>query len=204
MSPTRTSRSTGARPTDDQLLDAALEVFSTHGFHASTMSEVAGRADSTKPTLYAHFGDKEGLYGRLLRREAELCRAHLFSAYAAAAGLPLSEQTRADVEAFFDYAAIRSEGFELLFGSQNGGAVDVRDTLVATLVGQIAQRLTDFVTRHPDSRPTWREHQLAAMLVGGTVTAAQHARSEPGVDIGQACRLAAEYAIAALKNLPQN
>ena len=202
MSSTRTSRSTGARPTDDQLLDAALPVFSSHGFHNSTMSEVAGRADSTKPTLYAHFGDKDGLYERLLQREAELCRAHLFAAYAAAAGLPLSEQTRADVEAFFDYAAARSDGFELLFGARNGDAVAVRDELVATLVGQIAQRLTDFVTRRPDSRPTWREHQLAAMLVGGTVTAAQHARAEVGVDIDQACRLASDYAIAALKNLP--
>jgi AcrR family transcriptional regulator len=203
VNPTRTRRSSGARPTDDQLLDAALQVFSARGFHDSTMSEVAVRADSTKPTLYAHFGDKDGLYARLLQREAEICRRHLFSAYAAAAGLPLSEQTQADVEAFFDYAAARSQGFELLFGAQNGGAVAVRDELVEALVGQIAQRLTDFVTRSTDSPPTWQEQQLAAMLVGGTVTAAQHARSEPGVDLGQACRLASDYAIAALKNLPR-
>ncbi|MCW2800543.1 MAG: TetR family transcriptional regulator [Aeromicrobium sp.] len=168
------------------------------------MSEISDRADSTKPTLYAHFGDKDGLYARLLQREAELCRTHLFAAYANAAGLPLSEQTRADVEAFFDYAATRSLGFELLFGAQNGGAVTTRDELVEALVTQIAQRLTDYVSRSTTSRPTWREHQLAAMLVGGTITAAQHARSEPGVDLDQACRLASDYAIAALKNLPRD
>lgn len=204
MSQGRAPRSSGARPTDDQLLDAALLVFSTQGFHASTMSEISDRADSTKPTLYAHFGDKDGLYARLLQREAELCRTHLFAAYANAAGLPLSEQTRADVEAFFDYAATRSLGFELLFGAQNGGAVTTRDELVEALVTQIAQRLTDYVSRSTTSRPTWREHQLAAMLVGGTITAAQHARSEPGVDLDQACRLASDYAIAALKNLPRD
>ena len=204
MSPTRAPRSSGARPTDDQLLDAALLVFSTQGFHTSTMTEISDRANSTKPTLYAHFGDKGGLYARLLEREAGLCRQHLFAAYANAAGLPLSEQTQADVEAFFDYAATRSQGFELLFGAQNGGAAAVRDELVEALVGQIAQRLIDYVSRGTGSRPSWREHQLAAMLVGGTVTAAQHAKSEPGVDFDQACQLASDYAIAALKHLPRH
>jgi Bacterial regulatory proteins, tetR family len=40
-----------ARPTDDQLLDAARAVFGVHGFRQATMEGIAQRAGSTKPTL---------------------------------------------------------------------------------------------------------------------------------------------------------
>lgn len=202
MTAVREPRTTGARPTDDQLLDAARAVFVERGFHATTMADISERANSTKPTLYAHFGGKDVLYDQLLRREAEVCRAHLFNAYAAAASLALREQTRADVTAFFEYAEGSAEGFELLFGARNGGtSISVRDELVESLVDQIAQRLMDFRAGTVGRTPTWREHQLAAMLVGSTITAAQHARST-GEDLQQAVRLASSFAIAALENLP--
>ena len=202
MQQSRPRRTSGARPTDEHLLDAAREVFADRGFHAATMSEISEHADSTKPTFYAHFGGKDELYARLLGREAELCRTHLFAAYEAAAGLGLRDQTRADVEALFEYVRARPSGFELLFGPRNAStAAVVRDVLLEEIASHLAQRLMDFHTRTAGRPTTWVEQQLAAMLVGTAITAAQHATSVEG-DLDRACALATSYAIAALENLP--
>lgn len=165
------------------------------------MSEIADQANSTKPTLYAHFGGKDQLYSRLLQREAEQARAHLFDAYEAAAALGLREQTRADVEALFIYVEQSPQGFELLFGPRNAGsAASVRTTLLDEISSHLAQRLTDFRTGSVGGAPTWSEQQLAAMLVGSSITAAQHARAV-GADMSRACALASAFAIAALESI---
>jgi len=49
-----------------QLLDAALEVFVTQGYHAAAMDEIAERAGVSKPVLYQHFPGKLELYLALL------------------------------------------------------------------------------------------------------------------------------------------
>src|ERR671930_631317 len=49
------------------MLQAAGESFAKHGFHASSMDEIAAAAGITKPMLYRYFGSKEGLYAAYLR-----------------------------------------------------------------------------------------------------------------------------------------
>jgi AcrR family transcriptional regulator len=49
-----------------QLLDAALEVFVSRGYHAAAMDEIAERAGVSKPVLYQHFPGKLELYLALL------------------------------------------------------------------------------------------------------------------------------------------
>ena len=201
MTQTQVARTTGARPTDDQLLDAARDVFADRGFHASSMAEIAEQANSTKPTLYAHFGGKDELYARVLLREANQCRTHLFDAYEAAATLGLRDQTRADVEALFTYVEEQPQGFELLFGPRNAGsAAGVRTTLLDDIASHLAQRLMDYRTGSVASAPTWSEQQLAPMLVGSAITAAQHARAV-GADMPRASALASAFAIAALESI---
>ena len=50
----------------DQLLDVALEVFATAGFHGASMNEIAEAAGVTKPVLYQHFDSKNDLFAALL------------------------------------------------------------------------------------------------------------------------------------------
>ena len=45
-----------------QLLAAALEVFTSAGYHAAAMDEIADRAGVSKPVLYQHFHSKLELY----------------------------------------------------------------------------------------------------------------------------------------------
>src|SRR5713226_2372614 len=49
-----------------QLLDAALEIFVSRGYHAAAMDEIAERAGVSKPVLYQHFPGKLELYLALL------------------------------------------------------------------------------------------------------------------------------------------
>ena len=49
-----------------QLLDVACTVFATHGFHATSMDDVASAAGVTKPVLYQHFPSKRALFVELL------------------------------------------------------------------------------------------------------------------------------------------
>jgi AcrR family transcriptional regulator len=53
------------------ILDAAFELLVERGYRRTTMAAVAERAGSSKETLYAWFGSKQGLFTALIRRQAE-------------------------------------------------------------------------------------------------------------------------------------
>jgi AcrR family transcriptional regulator len=53
----------------DQILQAAVEVFSEKGFRAATMDEVAAAAGITKGTIYLYFSSKEELFVEMARRQ---------------------------------------------------------------------------------------------------------------------------------------
>ena len=48
------------------ILDAALEVFSTHGFRGATVDQIAGEAGLSKPNLLYYFPSKEAIFTALL------------------------------------------------------------------------------------------------------------------------------------------
>ncbi|MDV6011052.1 TetR/AcrR family transcriptional regulator [Haloechinothrix sp. LS1_15] len=54
-----------------QILDAAVQVFSEHGYHAAAMDEVAEVAGVSKPMVYTYLGSKEDLFTHCIRREAK-------------------------------------------------------------------------------------------------------------------------------------
>ncbi len=50
------------------ILEAALEVFSTHGFRGSTIDQIAEAAGMSKPNLLYYFRRKEDIYEKLMQR----------------------------------------------------------------------------------------------------------------------------------------
>lgn len=50
------------------ILDAALEVFSTHGFRGATVDQIATEAGLSKPNLLYYFPSKEAIHTALLER----------------------------------------------------------------------------------------------------------------------------------------
>jgi AcrR family transcriptional regulator len=48
------------------ILRGALEAFAEHGFHGTSVREIATRAGVTVPLLYYHYGSKEGIFLALI------------------------------------------------------------------------------------------------------------------------------------------
>ncbi len=54
---------------EQQMLDAAVQMFSANGYHETSMDTIAARAQISKPMLYLYYGSKEELFGACLSRE---------------------------------------------------------------------------------------------------------------------------------------
>lgn len=59
------------REKTDQILDAALDVFSTNGFRGSTIDQIAKTAGLSKPNILYYFDGKEAIHALLLSRQLE-------------------------------------------------------------------------------------------------------------------------------------
>jgi AcrR family transcriptional regulator len=54
---------------EQQMLDAAVQMFSINGYHETSMDAIASQAEISKPMLYLYYGSKEELFGACLNRE---------------------------------------------------------------------------------------------------------------------------------------
>ena len=54
---------------EQQMLDAAVQLFSANGYHETSMDAIAAQAQISKPMLYLYYGSKEELFGACLSRE---------------------------------------------------------------------------------------------------------------------------------------
>ena len=54
---------------EQQMLDAAVQMFSINGYHETSMDAIAAEAQISKPMLYLYYGSKEELFGACLTRE---------------------------------------------------------------------------------------------------------------------------------------
>jgi TetR/AcrR family transcriptional regulator len=53
------------------VLDCALDVFASYGFHGATIDQIAAKADLSKPNVLYYFKSKEDIYLTLLQRTLE-------------------------------------------------------------------------------------------------------------------------------------
>lgn len=54
---------------EQQMLDAAVQMFSVNGYHETSMDGIAAAAEISKPMLYLYYGSKEELFSACLSRE---------------------------------------------------------------------------------------------------------------------------------------
>lgn len=144
-----------------QLLDVALEVFGEHGFHPTSMNDVAEAAGVTKPVLYQHFRSKRDLYREVLGDVG----AHLLDAITkatAAAGSP-HEQVELGFVAYFRFVESHEAAFRVLFG---GGTRRDEEfaAQVAKVEGAIAEAIAALID--VEGLDATSRRQLAHGLVG--------------------------------------
>ncbi|GAA5157550.1 MULTISPECIES: TetR/AcrR family transcriptional regulator [Amycolatopsis] len=53
-----------------QIFDAAVQVFSRHGYHSASMDEISEVAGVSKPMIYSYLGAKEDLFAKCVQRES--------------------------------------------------------------------------------------------------------------------------------------
>lgn len=72
--------STTALSARDRLIDAAIDLFNRHGFHATGVDRIVAVAKVAKKTLYAHFPSKEDLILAALARKGEAFTSRFIAA----------------------------------------------------------------------------------------------------------------------------
>ena len=97
----------------EQLLDVALHVFAEHGFHLTSMNDVADAAGVTKPVLYQHFPSKRALYLELLRSVGDQLMREIAEA---TAGSGPREQVEQGLRAYFRFVAAEGPAYRLMYG----------------------------------------------------------------------------------------
>jgi AcrR family transcriptional regulator len=112
-----------------QVLTAALEVFSAVGYHAASMDEIAERAGVSKPVLYQHFPGKLDLYLELLDAGVEDLLAAARQALTGTTDNALRVQ--AMVRAYFSFVEEPSGAFRLVFESDLAHEPAVRERMDA-------------------------------------------------------------------------
>jgi AcrR family transcriptional regulator len=98
---------------EQQMLDAAVRVFSRNGFHSANMDEIAELSGVSKPMVYAYHGTKEELFLACLRREQERLMERIVAA--ADSSLPPDEQLWRGIKGFFDYVGAHRDGWSVLY-----------------------------------------------------------------------------------------
>jgi AcrR family transcriptional regulator len=125
-----------------QLLEIGRELFAQKGFEATSIEELAARADVSKPVVYEHFGGKEGLYAVVVDREMQALLDRFNSALSAP-GHPRELLERAAL-VLLDYIEEDTDGFRVL----------TRDAPVtsgvggfSSLIGEVARKVEHILGR---------------------------------------------------------
>lgn len=69
-----------AEPTRDRIMDAALNIFSTKGYHDTRMDEIVEASATSKGSIYFHFPNKERLFLALVDQFADLLERRVVEA----------------------------------------------------------------------------------------------------------------------------
>lgn len=135
------------------ILDAALEVFGSRGFHAASIDEIAQAAGISKALIYEHFPSKKDLHVSLLERHAQEIFGRL--ARSADTSEPGELRLRKGVDAFLEWTETHPDGFRLLFrDALEADVAEVLETLQAQAAGAIAALMaTEPIERNPNEKP---------------------------------------------------
>jgi TetR/AcrR family transcriptional regulator len=76
-----TAKGLEGKSTEDEILNAAEEVFVVKGYSGARVQEIADRAGITQPLLHYYFRSKDNLYRKILVRVAGEFFGHLASAF---------------------------------------------------------------------------------------------------------------------------
>jgi AcrR family transcriptional regulator len=134
------------------ILDSALELFSSRGYHAASIDEIASHAEISKALIYEHFPSKKELHASLLERHVQ----DIFERLAASAAGPDPGEVRlrAGVDAFLEWVETHPRAFRLLF--RDNFEIDVAE-LLQRLQQQATFAIAGLMASEPIASPPGEE-----------------------------------------------
>lgn len=180
----------------DQIIDVAIHVFARHGYHGTSMNEVAEAAGVTKPVLYQHFSSKHELYLALIDDAGRRMISTISKATAGATSG--KEQTELGFQAYFRWVADDHDAFRLLF-STNANGDEEATRAIRAITSEAASAIAPLIAVEID-------HDKLRILAHGLVGLAESVsrrvveRSE-AFDPDELARLVANLAWAGLRSI---
>ena len=183
-----------------QLLDAANDVFTTKGYHASAMDDIAEAAGVSKPVLYQHFASKLDLYLALLDqscdRLVEIVQDALVSTENNA------DRVVATVGAFYEFVSSASGEFRFVFESDLTG-----DSSVQKRLWRVNDEIADSIAAviaEDTALPPAQSKLLAISLVGIAQVSARYwvSPDSHAIPLEDAKRLVSSLAWRGIRGVP--
>jgi AcrR family transcriptional regulator len=98
-------------PGRERVLEAGLDLFGRHGYHATSIAQIGDQAGMTKSVLYHHFGSKAGLYEAILESETDALVSRVREAVPSD---PEAPRLRPAIDAYLAFLAERPDSWRLL------------------------------------------------------------------------------------------
>jgi AcrR family transcriptional regulator len=150
----------------EQILEVALQVFASSGFHGASMNEVAEAVGVTKPVLYQHFDSKRDLYQALIDDVGERLLGSITKA--AAEATDGKSQTELGFRAYFRWVADDHDAFRFLFGSGTRRD-DEFNSAVQRITAQAADAIAPLIAVDIDAaHRTTLAHALVGLAEGAS------------------------------------
>lgn len=183
---------------EQQMLDAAVQVFSINGYHETSMDAIAAKAEISKPMLYLYYGSKEELFGACLTRELgrfiDAVRADIDFK------LPPKDMLRGIILSFLSYIDTNRASWIVLYTqatSSQAFAHTVREGRERII--DLVARMLSAGTRNP--RPE-ADFQMTAIALVGAGEAVATRVSTGDVDVDDAAELMINLFWRGLKGTP--
>lgn len=160
----RPSTSSGS-DTRQQILQAALRQFAHSGYAGASVQAIVDAALVTKPVLYYHFGNKEGLYRALIDWAADERLRR--SQEAAARGTTLAEKFTEIIAATFEFVRQNRELTRLGFATAFAAKGEVPDQSHCMCKGrQVFDMMADFAESARREGALKREFSAEELAMG--------------------------------------
>jgi AcrR family transcriptional regulator len=182
---------------EQQLLDVAEEQFALHGYGGASIDAIARIAGVSRPIVYDHFGDKEGVYLACLRRaRGEL--EEMILASVAGASTP-REMVERGTDAYFEFVERRGQRWAVLFGGVElaGGAAEE----IARLRFATVERIRDLIAAIAPDADAVTVDAYAHAISGSSEQVAKWWRANPKLTRAQVVELQVSFAWNGLSHL---
>lgn len=155
----------------EQILDVALTVFASKGYHDASMNDIAELAGVTKPVVYQHFASKRALYLALVEEVGN----RMINSITKATSDVSDGRTQAErgTIAFFRWVSEDKNAFRFLFDSGTRNDIEFTEA-VRRVVDNAAESIAPLIAVNVDSAHL---RTLAQGVVGASEGVARHLTS---------------------------